>query len=75
MDIIPCACDRQSASNHALNQLASTSVASQSKLYTLSFSDTILNVLFHQVAENVDFQVRFHWEPNSISTVSTQRRA
>ncbi|KAG2742186.1 hypothetical protein P692DRAFT_201795894 [Suillus brevipes Sb2] len=45
-------------------------------------SDTIRNVLFHQVAENVDFQVRFHLEPNSISfwdnrvsTVSTQRRA
>ncbi|KAG1736370.1 hypothetical protein EDB19DRAFT_1721989 [Suillus lakei] len=30
-------------------------------------SDTILNFLFHQVAENVDFQVRFHWEPNSIA--------
>ncbi|KAG2738592.1 TauD-domain-containing protein [Suillus brevipes Sb2] len=30
-------------------------------------SDTILNVLFHQVAENVNFQMRFHWEPNSIS--------
>ncbi|KIK39634.1 hypothetical protein CY34DRAFT_808093 [Suillus luteus UH-Slu-Lm8-n1] len=24
-------------------------------------SDTIRNVLFHQVVENVDFQVRFHW--------------
>ncbi|KAG1755315.1 hypothetical protein EDD22DRAFT_850443 [Suillus occidentalis] len=23
-------------------------------------SDTILNVLFHQIAENVDFRVRFH---------------
>jgi hypothetical protein len=23
--------------------------------------------LFHQIAENVDFQVRFHWEPNSIA--------
>ncbi|KAG2737674.1 hypothetical protein P692DRAFT_201798816 [Suillus brevipes Sb2] len=71
MDIIPCARDGQSASNHALNRLASTSVASRSKLYTLSFvspeSDTIRNVLFHQVAENVDFQVRFHLEPNSIS--------
>ncbi|KAG2109089.1 hypothetical protein BD769DRAFT_1630488 [Suillus cothurnatus] len=30
-------------------------------------SDTILNFLFHQIAENVDFQVRFHWEPNSIA--------
>ncbi|KAJ8584385.1 TauD-domain-containing protein [Rhizopogon salebrosus TDB-379] len=30
-------------------------------------SDTILNFLFHQVAENVDFQVRFHWEPNSVA--------
>ncbi|KAG2749255.1 hypothetical protein P692DRAFT_20732143, partial [Suillus brevipes Sb2] len=29
--------------------------------------DTFLNFLFHQVAENVDFQVRFHWEPNSIA--------
>jgi sulfonate dioxygenase len=45
-------------------------------------SDTILNFLFHQVAENVDFQVRFHWEPNSVafwdnrvSAVSTQRSA
>ncbi|KAG2742198.1 TauD-domain-containing protein [Suillus brevipes Sb2] len=72
--------------------VASTSVASPSKPYTLSFvypgwksvyvnpgvtrrmlgvpkreSDTIPNVLFHQVAKNVDFQVRFHWEPNSIA--------
>ncbi|KIK38381.1 hypothetical protein CY34DRAFT_809385 [Suillus luteus UH-Slu-Lm8-n1] len=45
-------------------------------------SDTILNVLFHQVAEDVDFRVRFHREPNSIafwdnkvSSVSAQRRA
>ncbi|KAG2743080.1 TauD-domain-containing protein [Suillus brevipes Sb2] len=30
-------------------------------------SDTIRNVLFHQVVENVDFQVRFHWDPNSIA--------
>ncbi|KAG2750901.1 hypothetical protein P692DRAFT_20727760, partial [Suillus brevipes Sb2] len=44
-------------------------------------SDTILNVLFHQIAENVDFQVCFYREPNSIafwdnrvSAVSTQRR-
>ncbi|KAG2744689.1 Clavaminate synthase-like protein [Suillus brevipes Sb2] len=29
-------------------------------------SKTTLNFLFHQVAEDVDFQVRFHWEPNSI---------
>ncbi|KAI0649006.1 alpha-ketoglutarate-dependent sulfonate dioxygenase [Trametes meyenii] len=30
-------------------------------------SDAILNLLFRQIAENVDFQVRFHWEPNSIA--------
>ncbi|KIJ62882.1 hypothetical protein HYDPIDRAFT_93514 [Hydnomerulius pinastri MD-312] len=30
-------------------------------------SDVILNFLFHQIGENVDFQVRFHWEPNSIA--------
>ncbi|KAG2748033.1 hypothetical protein P692DRAFT_20680797, partial [Suillus brevipes Sb2] len=30
-------------------------------------SDTVLNALFHQVAENVDFQMRFHWESISIS--------
>ncbi|KIK31659.1 hypothetical protein CY34DRAFT_814555, partial [Suillus luteus UH-Slu-Lm8-n1] len=30
-------------------------------------SDTSLNVVFHQVAEHVDFRVRFHWEPNSIA--------
>ncbi|KAH7927940.1 TauD-domain-containing protein [Leucogyrophana mollusca] len=30
-------------------------------------SDTILNFLFHQISENVDFQVRFKWEPNSIA--------
>jgi hypothetical protein len=44
-------------------------------------SDTILNDLFYQVAENVDFQVRFYRGSNSIafwddrvSAVSTQRR-
>jgi sulfonate dioxygenase len=31
--------------------------------------DTTLNCLSHQVAENVDFQVRFHWEPNSTGSV------
>ncbi|KIK42778.1 hypothetical protein CY34DRAFT_12146 [Suillus luteus UH-Slu-Lm8-n1] len=74
-----------------LARLASKSVASLSKPYTLSFvspgwksvyvnpdvtrrmlgvpkSDIILNALFHQVAEDVDFQVRFRWE----RTVSTQ---
>ncbi|KIK37479.1 hypothetical protein CY34DRAFT_810273 [Suillus luteus UH-Slu-Lm8-n1] len=30
-------------------------------------SDTSLNVVFHQVAEHVDFRVRFHREPNSIA--------
>ncbi|KAJ3887273.1 alpha-ketoglutarate-dependent sulfonate dioxygenase [Lentinula edodes] len=30
-------------------------------------SDAILNFLFHQIAENVDNQVRFQWEPNSIA--------
>ncbi|KAH8101019.1 alpha-ketoglutarate-dependent sulfonate dioxygenase [Cristinia sonorae] len=30
-------------------------------------SDAILNILFHQISENPDFQVRFHWEPNSIA--------
>lgn len=30
-------------------------------------SDSILQFLFHQIAENPDFQVRFHWEPNSIA--------
>jgi sulfonate dioxygenase len=29
-------------------------------------SDTILNFLFQQI-RNLDFQVRFHWEPNSIA--------
>ncbi|KAI0663826.1 alpha-ketoglutarate-dependent sulfonate dioxygenase [Cubamyces menziesii] len=30
-------------------------------------SDAILSLLFHQISENPDFQVRFHWEPNSIA--------
>ncbi|KAK7436983.1 hypothetical protein VKT23_018798 [Stygiomarasmius scandens] len=30
-------------------------------------SDAILSFLFHQLAENTDSQVRFHWEPNSIA--------
>lgn len=30
-------------------------------------SDFILDFLFRQIAENPDFQVRFHWEPNSIA--------
>ncbi|KAF9068975.1 hypothetical protein BDP27DRAFT_1383391 [Rhodocollybia butyracea] len=30
-------------------------------------SDTILNFLFHQIAENVDNHARFQWEPNSIA--------
>ncbi|KAF7327966.1 Alpha-ketoglutarate-dependent sulfonate dioxygenase [Mycena kentingensis (nom. inval.)] len=30
-------------------------------------SDAILSLLFHQLAENPDFQVRFKWEPNSIA--------
>ncbi|KAJ3474714.1 hypothetical protein NLI96_g12300 [Meripilus lineatus] len=30
-------------------------------------SDAILRLLFHQLSENPDFQVRFHWEPNSIA--------
>ncbi|KAI0775103.1 alpha-ketoglutarate-dependent sulfonate dioxygenase [Trametes elegans] len=30
-------------------------------------SDAILSLLFHQLAENPDFQVRFHWEPNSVA--------
>jgi hypothetical protein len=28
-------------------------------------SDTIIDFLFHQVAEDVDFEVRFYWEQNS----------
>ncbi|KAF9223360.1 TauD-domain-containing protein [Gyrodon lividus] len=30
-------------------------------------SDVILNFLFHQISDNVDFHVRFRWEPNSIA--------
>ncbi|KAL1674026.1 hypothetical protein EV122DRAFT_269892 [Schizophyllum commune] len=30
-------------------------------------SDAILQFLFHQFAENPDFQARFHWKPNSIA--------
>ncbi|KAI1796931.1 TauD-domain-containing protein [Ganoderma leucocontextum] len=30
-------------------------------------SDAILSLLFHQIAENPDFQVRYRWEPNSIA--------
>lgn len=30
-------------------------------------SDALLNLLFHQLSENPDFQVRFRWEPNSIA--------
>jgi sulfonate dioxygenase len=30
-------------------------------------SDAILSFLFHQISENVDNQVRFQWEPNSIA--------
>ncbi|PCH42062.1 TauD-domain-containing protein [Wolfiporia cocos MD-104 SS10] len=30
-------------------------------------SDTILNLLFRELSINPDFQVRFHWEPNSIA--------
>ncbi|KAL4244296.1 Alpha-ketoglutarate-dependent dioxygenase [Abortiporus biennis] len=30
-------------------------------------SDAILNLLFHQLSDNPDFQVRFHWEKNSIA--------
>ena len=30
-------------------------------------SDAILQLLFHQLSENPDFQVRFHWEENSIA--------
>jgi sulfonate dioxygenase len=30
-------------------------------------SDAILNFLFHQIAENPDFHVRFHWEVNSVA--------
>ncbi|KAM5537246.1 hypothetical protein V8D89_009179 [Ganoderma adspersum] len=30
-------------------------------------SDAILSLLFHQIAENPDFQVRYRWQPNSIA--------
>ncbi|KAI0077089.1 alpha-ketoglutarate-dependent sulfonate dioxygenase [Panus rudis PR-1116 ss-1] len=30
-------------------------------------SDAILDLIFQQIAVNPDFQVRFHWEPNSIA--------
>ncbi|KAF7986465.1 hypothetical protein HWV62_31247 [Athelia sp. TMB] len=30
-------------------------------------SDAILTFLFHQIGENPDFQVRFHWTPNAIA--------
>ncbi|KAL0562745.1 hypothetical protein V5O48_019334, partial [Marasmius crinis-equi] len=30
-------------------------------------SDAILNFLFHEIGNNPDYQVRFHWEPNSIA--------
>ncbi|KAG2737444.1 Clavaminate synthase-like protein [Suillus brevipes Sb2] len=30
-------------------------------------SDTILDVLFHQLAANVDFHVPFHWDLNSVA--------
>ncbi|KAG5647331.1 hypothetical protein DXG03_000399 [Asterophora parasitica] len=30
-------------------------------------SDAILTFLFHQISNNPDHQVRFHWEPNSIA--------
>jgi sulfonate dioxygenase len=30
-------------------------------------SDAILTFLFRQISDNPDFQVRFHWEPNSIA--------
>jgi len=30
-------------------------------------SDAVLAFLFHQIGENPDFQVRFHWEPNSVA--------
>ncbi|KIK97021.1 hypothetical protein PAXRUDRAFT_825355 [Paxillus rubicundulus Ve08.2h10] len=30
-------------------------------------SDVILNFLFHQISDNVDFHVRFSWETNSIA--------
>ncbi|KAF8840199.1 TauD-domain-containing protein [Paxillus ammoniavirescens] len=30
-------------------------------------SDVVLNFLFHQISDNVDFHVRFSWEANSIA--------
>lgn len=30
-------------------------------------SDAILQFLYRQLSENLDFQVRFHWEPNSVA--------
>ncbi len=30
-------------------------------------SDAILSLLFHQISENPDFQVRFKWEKHSIA--------
>jgi sulfonate dioxygenase len=30
-------------------------------------SDAILSLIFHQISENPDFQVRFKWEKNSIA--------
>jgi len=30
-------------------------------------SDAVLSLLFHQISDNPDFQVRFHWEPSSIA--------
>jgi hypothetical protein len=30
-------------------------------------SDAVLAFLFHQIGENPDFQVRFHWEPSSVA--------
>ena len=40
-----------------------------------SESDAILSLLFHQLSENPDFQVRFHWEPNSIAIWDNRVRA
>ena len=38
-------------------------------------SDALLHLLFHQLSENPDFQVRFHWEPNSIAVWDNRVRA
>ena len=38
-------------------------------------SDAVLNLLFHQISENPDFQVRFHWERNSIAMWDNRVRA